>query len=154
MTSGLAFIYPSLIPMPNILKTLPTKKTWSTNIPEWRNTTGFFNQWAQTSYQGELIPLPRKANLLTFHPFIQYGQVNNKLLVLNLSDDPLIRSGLIYFFNSKTRKLIGTDMVYTNSVTTIDLDVMNFQPNDLPVFYSPEIAGIPFGLGVSKDKKC
>ena len=41
MTSELAFIYPSLIPMPNILKTLPTKNTWSTHIPEWRNTTGF-----------------------------------------------------------------------------------------------------------------
>ena len=119
MTNGLAVIYPSREKLLANLSQLPNKETWTSHIPEWRNTAGFSNEWAQTSYQGEVIPLPPKANLLTFHPFIQYGSVANKLLVLNLSNEPEIKSSQIHLFNSSNKDLKGSETVRTNSVTTI-----------------------------------
>ena len=153
MTNGLAVIYPSREKLLANLSQLPNKETWTSHIPEWRNTAGFSNEWAQTSYQGEVIPLPPKANLLTFHPFIQYGSLTNKLLVLNLSNNPEIKSSQIHLFNSSNKDLKGSETVRTNSVTTIELDKYGFKPNELPVFYSPDLAGIPFGLCISDDKK-
>ena len=56
-------------------------------------------------------------------------------------------------FNSFDKSFIAESLISTNSLTTIPLDVYNFKPTDLPVFYSPEIAGIPFGLGIAKSGK-
>ena len=153
LANGLAVIYPSKEKLLAKLSQLPTKDTWTSHIPEWRNTTGFSNEWAQTSYQGEVIPLPPKANLLTFHPFIQYGSVANKLLVLNLSNNPEIKLSQIHLLNSSNKELKGSENVKTNSVTTIELDKYGFKPNELPVFYSPDMPGIPFGLCISDDQK-
>ena len=47
-------------------------------------------------------------------------------------------------------KLIAEEKVKTNSLTTIYLDKYNFKPSDLPIFYCPNMAGIPFGLGISR----
>ena len=153
IANGLVLIYPSRTKMSSVIGRLPNEESWTSHIPEWRNTTGFANEWAQTSYQGEVVPLPRKANLLTFHPFIQYGALSNKLLILNLSNEPEFRSSQIHLFNSSTKELKGTETVQTNSVTTIELDKYDFQSDELPVFYSPDMAGIPFGLCISDDKK-
>ena len=76
-----------------------------------------------------------------------------KLLILNLSNEPEFRSSQIHLFNSSTKELKGTETVQTNSVTTIELDKYDFQSDELPVFYSPDMAGIPFGLCISDDKK-
>ena len=56
-------------------------------------------------------------------------------------------------FNSFDKSFIADTLISTNSLTTIPLDVYSFKPTDLPVFYSPEIAGIPFGLGIAKSGK-
>jgi hypothetical protein len=87
---------------------------------------------------------------LTFHPFIQFGDVVNNLLVLNATMDPKIQSGKISLFNSHDKSFIADSEISTNSLTTIPLDIYDFKPTDLPVFYSPTIAGIPFGLGIAK----
>jgi hypothetical protein len=135
------------------LSTLPSRKFWYSEIPAWRNTSGFYNQFTQVSYQSDIEPLPLKASLLTFHPFIQFGDVINNLLVLNVTNDPKIQSGKILMFNSFNKSFIADSLISTNSLTTIPLDIYNFKPTDLPVFYSPEIAGIPFGLGIAKSGK-
>jgi len=153
MKSGVCLFYPTTEVLNGPLEALPSKEFWSSRIPEWRSTTGFFNASAQTSYQGEIFPLPPKANLLTFHPFIQYGEVDNYLLVLNISRDPLIKESTIEFLNSVDLKKMGKAQVKTNSATCIPLDGFGYLPTDLPLFISPSMAGIPFGLGVSHDKK-
>ena len=122
-------------------------------MPAWRNTSGFYNEFTQVSYQADIEPLPQKASLLTFHPFIQYGDVINNLLVLNVTKDPKILKGKISLFNSHDKSFVADSEISTNSITTIPLDIYNFKPTDLPVFYSPTIAGIPFGLGVAKSGK-
>ena len=153
LATGLALIYPSLQPLYPLLNSLPSKKVWYSEIPAWRNTSGFYNDFTQVSYQSDVEPLPSKASLLTFHPFIQFGDVINNLLVLNATNDPKIQSGKISMFNSFDKSFIAESLISTNSLTTIPLDVYNFKPTDLPVFYSPEIAGIPFGLGIAKSGK-
>ena len=153
LATGLALIYPSLEPMEPELSTLPSRKVWYSEIPAWRNTSGLYNEFTQVSYQSDIEPLPSKASLLTFHPFIQFGDVINNLLVLNVTNDPKIQSGKISMFNSFDKSFVADTLISTNSLTTIPLDVYSFKPTDLPVFYSPEIAGIPFGLGIAKSGK-
>ena len=153
LATGLALIYPSLEPIEPELSTLPSRKVWYSEIPAWRNTSGFYNEFTQVSYQSDIEPLPSKASLLTFHPFIQFGDVINNLLVLNVTNDPKIQSGKISMFNSFDKSFVADTLISTNSLTTIPLDIYNFKPTDLPVFYSPEIAGIPFGLGIAKSGK-
>jgi hypothetical protein len=153
LATGLALIYPSLESIEPEFDTLPSRKVWYSEIPAWRNTSGFYNEFTQVSYQSDIEPLPSKASLLTFHPFIQFGDVINNLLVLNVTNNPKIQSGKISMFNSFDKSFIADSLISTNSLTTIPLDVYNFKPTDLPVFYSPEIAGIPFGLGIAKSGK-
>lgn len=153
LTTGLALIYPSLEPIEPELSRLPSRKVWYSEIPAWRNTSGFYNEFTQVSYQSDIEPLPSKASLLTFHPFIQFGDVINNLLVLNVVNDPKIQSGKISMFNSFDKSFIADSLISTNSLTTIPLDIYNFKPTDLPVFYSPDVAGIPFGLGIAKSGK-
>lgn len=153
LTNGLCLFYPSEKVIEKKLGKLPTVPFWDSRIPEWRATTGFKNSHAQTSYQGEIFPLPNKASLLTFHPFIQYGEVENRLLVLNATQTPEITESDIFLYDSKSGSKRGSRKVKSNSLTTIQLDEFNFAPNELPAFVIPSMAGIPFGLGVSKDGK-
>ena len=150
LKSGLALIYPSIDDLDSRLDELPSKKVWYSEIPAWRNTSGFYNQYTQVSYQADIEPLPPKASLLTFHPFIQFGEVINNLLVFNVTKNPEIRKDKISLFNSYDKSFVADVEINTNSLTTIPLDVYDFKPTDLPVFYSPNIAGIPFGLGIAK----
>jgi len=150
LKSGLALIYPSINNLDSRLDALPSKKVWYSEIPAWRNTSGFYNQYTQVSYQADIEPLPPKASLLTFHPFIQFGEVINNLLVLNVTKNPKIEKDKMSLFNSYDKSFVADVEIRTNSLTTIPIDVYNFKPTDLPVFYSPNIAGIPFGLGIAK----
>jgi len=151
LKTGLCLIYPSLGILKNHISELPKLPIWHTRIPEWRATTGFRNAKAQTSYQGELFPLPNNASLLTFHPFIQYGGIENRLLVLNATTNPEIIESDIFLYDSKSKNRRGSEKVRTNSLTTIALDKYNFMPHELPAFVIPNMAGIPFGLGISLD---
>jgi hypothetical protein len=130
---------------------LPKKPYWFSNVPEWRCTSGLFNKRAQTSYQAEIYPLPSNASMLTFHPFIQFNNIDNYLLVLNVTNEPAITSHEIELFNSTDLKKRGTATVKTNSASVIPLDEYGFTASDLPLFLSRKMAGIPFGLGVAKD---
>ncbi len=150
LKTGLALIYPSIDKLATTMDKLPSRKVWYSEVPAWRNTSGFSNQYTQVSYQADIEPLPPKASLLTFHPFIQFGEVINNLLVLNVTNDPKIQKGEISLFNSMEKSFVAKSEISTNSLTTIPLDIYNFEPTDLPVFYSPNIAGIPFGLGIAK----
>ena len=151
MQNNLALAYASVAPLPEKISSLPLKKTWFAEVPAWRNTSGFFNSHTQVSYQSDVEPLPSKASLMTFHPFIQFSEIENRLIVLNATNNPEIIESNIQVYNSIDMKLIAEEKVKTNSLTTIYLDKYNFKPSDLPIFYCPSMAGIPFGLGISKD---
>ena len=151
--TSLGLIYPSPVLLETELSFLPDYKTWKTHIPEWRATSGFKKGSVQVSYQSDLEPLPEKGSLLTFHPFIQFGNLKNYLVVLNAMSSPNLKVNQLLLFDSKTKKFISQERIQSNSVTTIDLDQFNFSKTDLPVFISTKMAAIPFGLGISTDAR-
>lgn len=151
LETGLCLFYPTVEELVPRLDALPKNPYWFSNVPEWRCTSGLRNDSAQTSYQAEIYPLPSKASMLTFHPFIQFSNINNYLLVLNVTNEPLITNHEIELFNSTNLTKHGTATVKTNSASVIPLDEFGFTASDLPLFLSRKMAGIPFGLGVAKD---
>ena len=108
---------------------------------------------SETSYQGEIEPFPKAASLLTFHPFIQYKNVNNYFLFLNIEKNPNYREEEIEIFEANSKKFIDKVMVKNNSANLIDLDKYNFSPNQLPVFICRSYGWYSFWLGNSKNKK-
>jgi len=151
LATGICLIYPTTDELMPKLDLLPKKPYWFSNVPEWRCTSGLFNDSAQTSYQAEMYPLPSKASMLTFHPFIQFNEIDNYLLVLNITSEPAIETHQIELFNSSNLERYGLAEVRTNSASVIELDEFGFTSSDLPLFISRTMAGIPFGLGIAKD---
>ena len=135
------------------LKELPPHEFNLSKTPEWRSTVGFSLNESETSYQGEIEPFPKSASLLTFHPFIQYKNINNYLLFINIEKSPYYREEEIEVFEANSKKLIDKVMVKNNSANLIELDKYIFSSNHLPVFICRSMAGIPFGLGIQKNKK-
>jgi hypothetical protein len=150
--TGLCLFYPTTENLASELEELPKAAYWAASVPEWRATSGLFNEKAQTSYQAEIYPLPSQASMLTFHPFIQFSKVENYLLVINVISKPDVTEHEIEIFNSSNLKHIGVSRAFTNSVSIIPLNQYGFTSNDLPIFLSRKMAGIPFGLGVAQDK--
>lgn len=140
-------------PLNEELDELPSHEFTYHKVPEWRSTVGFSLNQAQTSYQGEINPFPSKASLLTFHPFIQYNDIDNYLLFINAEKSPVFRKAHIEIYDSLTKKYIDKVEVKSNQVNLISLNKYNFKEDQLPVFICRTMAGIPFGFGISKDEK-
>ena len=136
-------------PLASKLETLPAHEFSYSKLPEWRATVGFQLNKAQTSYQGEINPFPNKASLLTFHPFIQYDRTHNYLVVFNAEKSPVAREANLEIYNSASKELIDKVVLHNNCVNVIALDQYTFTPQELPVFVSRNMAGIPFGFGIS-----
>ena len=151
LETGICLIYPTADELMPKLGSLPKKPYWFSNVPEWRCTSGLFNESAQTSHPAEIYPLPSKASMLTFHPFIQFNEIDNYLLILNITREPAIETHQIELFNSSSLERYGLAEVRTNSASVIKLDEFGFTSSDLPLFISKTMAGVPFGLGIAKD---
>lgn len=149
--TGIALVYPTVHSLPQTLETLPGEAFWSSRIPEWRCTSGLYNSSAQTSYQSEVFPFPSKASLLTFHPFIQEGNLNNYLVLLNVIKEPRVTETILEIRDASSLKIRDRVKVFSNSVSCIPLDGYKFTQSELPIFYVNSMAAIPFGLGVSQD---
>jgi hypothetical protein len=151
LQNNLAFLYPSTVKLPELMDSLPLDKNWVTKLPAWRATIGIKSEMAQVSYQGEIEPFPEKASLLTFHPFLQFGDFDNYLITINLQNLPGTKSSELEIFNSSKRAFIDSKPIGRNSATIIPLNQYNFSPTDLPVFTNKEISAIPFGFGCAKN---
>jgi len=134
------------------LESLPLHEFKFSKTPEWRATIGFQLNNSQTSYQGEINPFPPNASLLTFHPFIQYNNIDNHFIFLNAEDSPIYRKADIEIYNSETKTLIDKVEILSNHINVIPLDKYGFKQNELPLFICRSMAGIPFGFGISKTK--
>ncbi len=132
------------------LMELPKKFSHSTIWPEWRATIGFKNSSSRVSYQGEILPFPSKASMLTFHPFIQFEDTSNFFVFLNIENSPIHRWAEVEIYLSSTGKKIDCKKIRNNAANILSLDQYGFTPDDLPVFYCKSMAGIPFGFGKSK----
>lgn len=137
-------------PLEKKLSVLPDNEFKFTKTPEWRATVGFNYKGTSTSYQGEINPFPTKASLLTFHPFIQYNEIENFFVFVNLEAKPELRESKIEIYNSNNRKLIDIVKIKSNSINIIPLNRYKIKQQELPIFLSRNMAGIPFGFGINK----
>lgn len=135
--------------LPGQLDELPSSGLPSTHWPEWRATIGFKAEHSMVSYQGEINPTPPKATLLTFHPFIQFEDIRNYFVFVNIEKSPVHRWSEIEIYHSGTGNKVDSKKVRNNAANIIPLDDYGFSPEDLPVFYCKSMAGIPFGFGKS-----
>lgn len=148
----LAFIYASTEKLNNKLTELPIINHFSTHTPNWRATIGIENEKTRVSYQGEIEPFPLKSSLLTFHPFLQFKDFNNYLLVINLVKTPKIFETDLEIYNLLNNNYIATKKVKSNTASLIFLNEFNFKYNDLPAFINRSMAAIPFGFGYNNDQ--
>jgi len=131
---------------------LPKLDTAQTTVPAWRATLGLSTAEAQTSYQGELDPFPAQGSLLTFGPFVQFGEgVRNHLILLNLEHSPLSRTAELEIYDAAGLKLRGRFPVNNNTANCIALDGLGFEPSDLPLFICRGMAAIPLYFSSAMD---
>jgi len=126
---------------------LPRLDSAQTSVPAWRATLGLSTLKAQTSYQGELDAFPPQGSLLTFGPFLQFGEgIKNHLILLNVENSPAIRSAELEIYDAAGLKLRGRFPVSNNAANSIPLDRLGFEPGDLPMFICRGMAAIPLYL--------
>lgn len=131
---------------------LPFEDNFKTTIPEWRSTLGLSSALSSVSYQGEINPFPSHGSLLTFSPFLQFGDdIENYMIFLNLEKSASPRSANIEIFNSESIELLKLVRVENNNANIISLDNLGFMQDDLPLIICREMAGIPLYFSKTKD---
>lgn len=130
-------------------KELPDTIINKTNFPQYRSSLGLVSQHAKTSYQGELTPFSSRASLLTFAPFLQFGNnIENYILIVNLEISPKKRIEKLEIYDARKKKLCKQLDIYSNHVNIISLDDMGFNIDDLPVIICRGMASVPIYFSV------
>lgn len=131
---------------------LPRIDATRTTVPAWRAALGLSTTHASTSYQGEIDPFPTQGSLLTFGPFIQFGEgIENYLILLNVENSPITRISQVEIYDSEKTALKGTFEVRNNDATIIALDSLGFSPADLPLIICRGMSGIPLYFSKTSD---
>ncbi len=149
---GLALLSLTRTPPPMESEVLPKLDAAQTSVPAWRATLGLSTSEAQTSYQGELDPFPPQGSLLTFGPFLQFGEgVQNHLILLNVENSPASRPAELEIYDAAGLKLKGKFPVHSNAANSVALDGLGFEPGDLPLFICRGMAAIPLYFSSAMD---
>ena len=81
---ALALLSLSKEELPRTSAELPVLSCNHTNVPNYRATLGLESASTEASYQGEIDPFPTQASMLTFSPFLQFGEdIENYVLLMN-----------------------------------------------------------------------
>jgi len=123
-----------------------------TQNPSWRASIGLKLGKAKTSYQGEIYPFPEKGSLLSFCPFLQFSNKNvkNYLVFLNLEKNAFYRECKLNIYESNKKKLIKSNIIYSNKINIIDLNDLIFDyKNSYIIVKTENIIGIPLYISYS-----
>lgn len=155
LASSRSLIFFSLTKIPNYNHSsivLPKLNNHRTFTPVWRATIGLNSGFTQTSYQGEINPFPDNGTLLTFAPFLQYGNnIKNYLIFLNLEHNATFRTGKLHIYDANKMIHRKTFVVQNNSANLIPLDDLDLLESDLPMIVCKDMAGIPLYLSRTID---
>ena len=142
----------SSIELPATVKLLPQLNETRTSTPAWRASLGLSTISTSTCYQGEIDPFPEHGTLLTFGPFIQYGNnIENYLIILNIEKSPVTRASQLELYDADKKIHKGTFEVLNNNITTIPLDNLGFEPTDLPLVICKGMSAIPLYMSKTAD---
>ena len=132
---------------PEKSRSIPKLIHSSTSTPLSRATLSLVSDKASTCYQGEIVPFPERATLLSFSPFLQFHKgVENFLILLNFESNAQIRKGHLEIFDGRNNHLKETVEILSNTVNIISLNDINFGEESFPVFTSKDMASIPIYL--------
>lgn len=138
--------------LPVYSDSLPRTDVARTTMPAWRATLGLSTAYASTSYQGEIDPFPAPGSLLTFGPFIQFGEeIENYLILMNIENSPIARTSQVEIYDSEKTALKGTFEVRNNDATIIALGSLGFSPTDLPLIICRGMSAIPLYFSKTSD---
>jgi hypothetical protein len=152
---ALALLSLTRTPAPAESNVLPKLDTVPTSVPAWRATLGLTTSDAQTSYQGELDAFPPQGSLLTFGPFLQFGEgIKNHLIFLNVENSPATRTAELEVYDTAGLKLKGRFPLINNAANSISLDGLGFESGDLPLFICRSMASIPLYFSSAMDGAC
>lgn len=142
----------SMNPLPIESKSLPRPKIPVTDAPLWRGTLGLKSKTTTTSYQGELPIFPSQGSLLSFAPFLQFGQtIENFVLLVNITNDPVHNASEVEIYNANNKILLGSREIFSNKINIIQLDDFGFNENDLPVISCRNMSALPLYFSKTKD---
>ena len=138
--------------LPTLSETLPEDIDMQTNLPEWRASIGLkSNLGGNTSFQGEGYAFPSNGSLLSFSPFMQYGEhLSNYLLFLSIEKLPFFRKTKLYFLKASGNKINGQVSVISNHINIINLDNFGYDDKDMMVLMTKDIVGIPLFMTLYK----
>jgi len=132
---------------PEKSRSIPKLIHRSTSTPLSRATLSLVSDKASTCYQGEIVPFPERATLLSFSPFLQFHKgIENFLILLNLESNAQIRTGNLEIFDGRNNHLKKTVEILSNTVNIISLNDIDLSPDSFPVFISKDMASIPIYL--------
>ncbi len=131
-------------PLPQTSTQLPTPIIDKPIVPNHRATLALHSDLSKTSYQGEINPFPPKASLLTFSPFLQFGEeVKNYVLLLNIEKQASSRKVKVEIYSADDKILKNTQTAYSNNITTVSLDNLGFNEKTLPIVVCKTMTAIP-----------
>ena len=140
--------------LPKTNKELPKPFFPKTNFPSWRATLGLSSKFSEVSYQGEIIPFPAKASMLSLAPFIQIDKdIKNYALLMNIEKTPTYRNAAVKIFDLYTKDLLLTQKVTSNQINVISLDNLKVTETSLLALVCRNMAFIPLFFSVSKEGK-
>lgn len=142
----------SISKLPARSSSLPLVDAPRTTIPNWRATLGLSTTQASTCYQGEVDPFPSAGSLLTFGPFIQFGEgIENYIILLNVEKSPIARFSQVEIYDAEKTVLRRSMEIRNNDATIIALDSLGFEPTDLPLIICREMSAIPLYFSKTSD---
>ncbi len=142
----------TLSKLPVSSEKLPPLDAPKTSVPAWRATLGVSSALSSTSYQGEIDPFPTPGSLLTFGPFIQFGEgIENYLICLNIEKSPITRTAQVEIYDADKTVLKNKFEVRNNDATIIALDSLGFSPTDLPLIICRGMSAIPLYFSKTSD---
>lgn len=137
--------------LPEYSETLPVVNS-PTVMPAWRASLGLSTSHTSTCYQGEIDPFPAPGTLLTFCPFLQFGDhVENYLLLLNIEKSPLPRKSVLEIYDADKTELKAAFDINNNSATILCLGNLGFNADDLILSICREMCAIPLYLSKTSD---
>lgn len=140
--------------LPKLSNILPQLDFIKTITPNYRATLELCSKYTSTSYQGEIDAFPPKASLLTFSPFLQFGDnVENYLLLINLENNPVQRECIVEIYDSDNEHLLSSFSSSTNNINIISLDNIGINEDTLPFILCRTMAAIPLYFTCTKDGK-
>jgi len=130
--------------LPDTSKELPILSCNHTNVPNYRATLGLESASTEASYQGEIDPFPPQASMLTFSPFLQFGEdIENYVLLMNLEKSPENKEVEVEVYDAHSKELMKVQSAFSNQINIISLDDVGFDEQSLPIVVCRGMASIP-----------